>query len=133
MFVVDVGTRRIFFYFIYAFIKTNKTILAQIIFNLIINSSEALNESDSPPLIRIEITSSPKNIEIIIHDNGPGLNQCEDEQIFTPFFTTKKQGTGLGLSICKNLVHKLNGGLQYLNSDKGATFLIKLPNEYPYN
>lgn len=112
-------------------IKTNKTILAQIFFNLIINSAQALGEERKDPRIKIDITTDENTITILISDNGPGLADEIIPKIFVPFFTTKKQGTGLGLSICKNLIHKLSGDLKYLKSDNGASFLIKLPNEYP--
>lgn len=112
-------------------IKTNKTILAQIIFNLIINSTQALGENHLAPEISIDITTKDHFTEILVSDNGPGLSEEIISKIFIPFFTTKEHGTGLGLSICKNLIHKLSGDIKYLKSDKGASFLIKLPNEYP--
>lgn len=111
-------------------VQTNKTLLAQVFFNLILNSTQALRENLKSPFINIKLATYSEKIEILVEDNGPGLALFTDEQIFSPFFTTKKDGTGLGLSICKNILHKLNGTIENLPSDNGAKFLIKLPYEY---
>jgi two-component system, NtrC family, sensor kinase len=115
-------------------INTNKTWLAQIFFNLIINSTQALNSSGQiKPQISISISSSKDgHINLLFLDNGPGLNGSSQNQMFDPFYTTKKEGTGLGLSISKSLAHKLNGTLEYIASDNGAQFLLRLPYENPH-
>lgn len=112
-------------------IKSNKTILAQVFFNLIINSSQALDSNKSLAVIDVHfnIDKKKKIFNIKFSDNGPGLNGEIANKIFSPFFTTKKDGTGLGLSICRNLLHKINSEINYIKSDNGATFLLRLPYE----
>jgi signal transduction histidine kinase len=112
------------------FINTNQTWLAQVLFNLIINSTQALNNSSTKePKIEIHITNTPKLIEISIKDNGPGLDNSSIQDAFKPFFTTKQAGTGLGLSISTSLITKLSGTISYIDNDNGAHFLLRLPNE----
>jgi signal transduction histidine kinase len=67
-------------------------------------------------------------IQISIHDTGPGLPVGKADQIFDAFFTTKPQGTGTGLAISKSIV-ELQGGRIWANGDggRGATFHFTLP------
>lgn len=108
--------------------KTNPTWLAQIIFNIVINSAQACKETTKATL-SVDIVNKEKEIIIQISDNGPGIPIEKCATVFKPFFTTKEKGTGLGLAICQSLIKKLNGEISCVNSDKGAMFLIKLPHE----
>ncbi len=113
-------------------IVSNQTWLAQILFNLIINSAHALKSAQiQGPEIKINIYAENDQIYINIKDNGPGISPELAKKIFIPFFTTKKEGTGLGLPIIKSLVSKLRGNIELIPNDKGAEFLLVLPNENP--
>ena len=60
-------------------------------------------------------------------DNGPGIGNLNN--VFEPYFTTKKEGTGLGLSIVKTKVEELHGSIIAQNGkEHGAIFIVKLPN-----
>jgi len=117
-------------------IKTNPTWLAQIIFNFIINSAQAIRLS-TPALANQKITITVTNqyldtqsfLVISVTDTGPGIQKELIEKIFQPFITTKKEGTGLGLSICNYLTTKLGGKIFFSNNIPlpGATFSIELP------
>lgn len=112
------------------FVHSNPTSLAQIFFNLIINSSQALNASElSEKKISINFHSDQQWTYINFKDNGPGITAEQSDKIFQTFYTTKKTGTGLGLAISKTLANKIGGSLEYIPSDKGAHFLLKLPYE----
>lgn len=110
-------------------IDTNPTWISQIIFNLIINSSQAISNSRiSKPLIEINISKENDFVLINITDNGPGIPQKLHNKIFSPFFTTKQEGTGLGLNICQRLARKLNGDLKLTKSDQSGTiFTLNMP------
>lgn len=114
-------------------IKTNPTWITQIIFNLIINSSQAIKEYWGDRLagqqIIIGAKRKSKSIELWVEDTGPGIDNAIADRIFTPFVTTKDQGTGLGLSICKNLANKLKAQIYFENklNAKGARFTLELP------
>lgn len=112
-------------------IKTQATLLSQILFNLIINSSQAIKSTHvslEKNSIVIEITEVAERFIISVSDTGPGISPENRDQVFRPYFTTKEKGTGLGLSICKKLCQKLGYSLEYSqNSFPGATFSIVLP------
>lgn len=108
--------------------KTNPTWLAQIIFNLVINSAQASKEVNNAKL-NIHIGHNGDHVFLTLTDNGPGIRKDKINEIFKPFYTTKTKGTGLGLAICNSLAKKLKGSIRYVPSDKGAKFLIKLPYE----
>ena len=114
------------------YLKTNKTWMAQVFFNLIINSAQALNDSKvSSPLISVSFNlgSTRDLLQVHFKDNGPGLPKDNKEKILEPFFTTKSNGTGLGLSIASSLLTKMGGSIEILDSDNGAHFLLSLPYE----
>jgi two-component system, NtrC family, sensor kinase len=112
------------------FIHTNPTWLAQIFFNLIINSSQAFKNSlISEPKLFINIVISQNKIFFDVIDNGPGVPLGNVNEIFKPFYTTKSMGTGLGLAIARNLAEKLNGELSYIVEPLGAHFKLELPYE----
>jgi signal transduction histidine kinase len=71
-----------------------------------------------------------QSVELAVADTGPGIPADVQEQIFTPFFTTKPEGegTGLGLYLCRNIV-KEHGGEILVESapGAGATFRVRLP------
>lgn len=109
-------------------VKTNPTWLVQIIFNLLINSAQALKVNNHiDAYFQLSIEQEQNSIIIRIEDNGPGIQTKDFSEIFKPFYTTKKSGTGLGLAISKNLATKLNGELFYTESKLGgACFTLKL-------
>jgi signal transduction histidine kinase len=63
-----------------------------------------------------------------IQDNGPGIDDASLEDIFVPFYTTKKDGSGIGLSISRQIMRNHNGTLS-VESDTGlgAVFTLKFP------
>lgn len=114
-------------------INTNPTWLSQIIFNLIINSSQAIlhdpDEYISDGIINIHASKKDLGLLVIkIEDNGPGIEYTKEASIFDPFYTTKEKGTGLGLAICQSLAKKLGGDMTYQRaSNGGASFSLLLP------
>ncbi len=110
-------------------ICTNHWAISQVLFNLVINASQALiAASVTQPEIKIIIKKENDNISFNIIDNGPGVESDVAKRIFEPFFTTKDDGTGLGLAICKGLVSKLKGVLTLENPGiHGAHFALVVP------
>ncbi|GEM_PF-1303807 len=103
--------------------------VVQIIFNLIVNASQAMRGQQENQRLDIIIEKEGSFLQIGIHDNGPGISGDQVTQLFKPFFTTKPQGTGLGLLLSRNLAIKMGGNLEYLvnNTEKGAHFRLTLP------
>ena len=94
--------------------------------NLIKNSSEAIPEQGT-----ISVTAKLQSgwLQISVTDNGPGIPNEVQDNLFKPFVTEgKPHGTGLGLAICQKLVHEHRGRLEYRPVETGGTrFDIRLP------
>ena len=85
--------------------------LHQILFNLIINSIQAIRPEQGNLLIEAKFLE--ENVEIIVEDNGIGIDTTEQQKIFTPFFTTKDKGTGLGLAISRRMMEDQEGSIRF--------------------
>lgn len=99
--------------------------IVQILFNLIINSAQAMYQTLAPQ-IQIKISLSETEIFVDVSDNGPGLPASVKDTLFQPFATTKAKGHGLGLALSRNLAHKVGGNLELLPSTVGAAFRLTL-------
>jgi signal transduction histidine kinase len=100
--------------------------------NLILNACEAMGEQGGELRIHILPTVSSNGevgeVVVEIEDSGPGVPADLKEQIFNPFFTTKKTGVGLGLAIVSKIVDA-HGGAVALTSPPGhgACFRMTFP------
>ncbi len=106
--------------------------LMQVFLSILKNAQDALLENAvQKPFIAISITQSEEGIQrLCIHDNAGGIPENVIGRIFDPYFSTKAQlnGTGLGLYMAKIIVEEhCNGRLTVQNRDKGAEFIIELP------
>jgi two-component system, NtrC family, sensor kinase len=106
--------------------------------NLFLNARDALQHTDGDREIKIVTRSNRdgQSIQILIHDNGKGMNPAETAHIFEPFYTTKGpgQGTGLGLATCHRIVEQHGGEITVSSKiAEGTTFLITLPVHRPDN
>ena len=69
-------------------------------------------------------------VEIVFHDEGPGIDPKLIKNIFIPFFTTKGSGTGLGLPICQRIVESHGGTIEAKSRPGyGTSFVIRLRTE----
>ena len=94
--------------------------------NLIQNAFQSI-PSYKKPQIKITIREKNKEIEIVISDNGMGIEVENKNKIFEPRFTTKSGGMGLGLGIVKKIIQSLNGEIEFQSKlNKGTDFIIKL-------
>lgn len=112
-------------------IYADRVLLEQVLLNLIRNAMEAnhqaLPNSASEIQVRASLTEQ-QQIMIQVSDQGGGGQQANLEQLFTPFYTEKKDGLGLGLSMSRSIVEGFGGELnvQRLNSG-GLMFSCCLP------
>ena len=113
----------------------------QVLMNLFDNAIDAIEERleqqpAPPPEILVSTHCVEDNsIKILLQDNGTGIPEEVQSQIFNPFFTTKVvgKGTGLGLSIAYQVIHETHGGTITIISQPGQTrFEIKLPHNPNY-
>tara|TARA_B110000971_G_scaffold170006_1_gene174636 strand:- start:68 stop:835 length:768 start_codon:yes stop_codon:yes gene_type:complete len=114
------------------FFNSDSEQLSRVIFNLIKNSIESIQEKkknimDYKGEIKIELNDKDTYIELMINDNGVGFGMFNDniKNILNPYFTTKKKGTGLGLAIVNKIINDHNGSLDFKSLDNGAQIQIK--------
>jgi PAS domain S-box-containing protein len=109
-------------------VKCSAVKINQVIMNLVTNAIEA-----SPNGGRIIVrsrTSGPDHVEVLVSDDGPGIDLSIRDRIFDPFFTTKGpgQGPGLGLSISYGVVREHGGEISFESAPgQGTTFIVRLP------
>ena len=78
----------------------------------------------------IDITTSvaPEGIQLVIADNGAGIDPTHASRIFEPYFTTKDYGSGIGLTQVYKVIKEHRGDIRLTNNKhKGATCTITLP------
>jgi nitrogen-specific signal transduction histidine kinase/HD-like signal output (HDOD) protein len=122
-------------------VMTDLNGLKQVIINLVKNAAEAMDKggeitlstrvlSESQKILLDEKKQIPGSIELVISDNGPGIDENLKETLFEPYTTTKEgsSNSGLGLSIVHSIVKELNGKIRCeTQPGKGTQFIITLP------
>jgi signal transduction histidine kinase len=91
------------------------------------NADRHGRRTEAPLQIEIEILREHGRLRILFRDNGMGITPAARYRIFQPFFTTSAKGTGLGLAIARNLMRRMQGGLEIVEpQSRGACFQIDL-------
>jgi signal transduction histidine kinase len=105
--------------------------LERVIENLVRNAYQAL---DGKGALGISVRRAegdeeiPDCVEIVVEDDGPGMDEPTLERALIPFFTTRDEGTGLGLALCDRLVRAQHGALRLRSRlDEGTAAVIRLP------
>ena len=91
--------------------------ISQILINLIKNALQAGAK-------HIDITAGmgeEDDVFIRIANDGEPIPASAQEQVFIPFYTTKKEGSGIGLSISRQIMRNHNGTIELLRSDESQT------------
>ena len=106
--------------------------LSRVIFNLIKNSIESIQEKkqnipDYKGKIEIVLTNKDTYIVLMVKDNGGGFGKFKNsiKDILNPYFTTKEKGTGLGLAIVNKIISDHHGLLDFKSLVEGAQTQIK--------
>ena len=89
----------------------DEELIEQVVINLIKNAIEALEGIEHPTIQLNAELNELNNPKITITDNGSGIVMEALEQIFIPFYTTKKTGSGIGLSLSRQIMQLHNGTL----------------------
>jgi signal transduction histidine kinase len=105
-------------------LDADTSLIEQVLINLVVNAVEAVKESAEPRITLVGTTYNGRAL-IKVGDNGTGMSPEVMENIFIPFFSTKKTGSGIGLSLCKQimLLHKGNIQVQSIEGE-GSSFLL---------
>ncbi|MBC3786155.1 sensor histidine kinase [Spirosoma utsteinense] len=105
-------------------IRADTAQIEMVLLNLVKNAVESLEKTASPS-IQIEAEADGPYVIIRVSDNGPGIEPEALEQIFIPFYTTKKTGSGIGLSLSRQIM-QLHGGQLTAESKPGQGSTFKL-------
>jgi two-component system sensor histidine kinase HydH len=100
-------------------------LIERVVYNLLLNAAQA---TPAGGVVTMKTRLVDGMVEISVIDRGQGVDPKHIENIFNPFFTTKKDGVGLGLAIVSKIVD-LHGGKISVESDpgKGSVFRVFLP------
>lgn len=124
-------------------VSIDPILFRQVLFNLFANAAEA---SPTGTIVTISYRKLPRQkaaeeyagkllldleetiFELVVTDNGPGLEDSVKHEVFAPFFTTKDGGVGLGLAVASKIMKAHGGDIMSDNSyTGGARFKILLP------
>jgi PAS domain S-box-containing protein len=112
--------------------------IGQVIQNLALNGCQAMRDGGMLEISAHNVTDivreTPLNlpqgnyVKITVKDKGVGIDNENLENIFDPYFSTKKEGTGLGLAVCHSIISKHNGVITVASvPGKETVFTIYLP------
>jgi len=100
--------------------------LEQVFLNICLNACQALNGKGGT--VTLHSRAHGDRVSIDISDDGPGISPAVRANIFTPFFTTRKEGNGLGLAISARIVAEHGGQIVFACPPEGGTiFTVSLP------
>jgi two-component system, NtrC family, nitrogen regulation sensor histidine kinase NtrY len=107
-------------------VEIDPSLIEQVLINLIVNAKEALKDQPGAKIILTGMLSSKGRVLIKVTDNGTGIPEEILENIFIPFFSTKKTGSGIGLSLCKQIMMLHKGNITVHSvAGEGSVFTLQ--------
>lgn len=101
--------------------------LGRVFNNVIKNAIQSIPEGQRG-LIRIEVQQAHETVTVVITDNGKGIKEEDQANIFVPNFSTKNSGMGLGLAITRKMLEAANGKIWFETEvNKGTSFYLQWP------
>lgn len=108
-----------------ALVPLSQTALEQIVVNLVTNAIEAIVGSGC---VELQIDARPDVVELVVADNGKGMDEPTLARVFEPFFTTRSGGHGLGLATVHAIVARASGRIVATSKvGVGTRFEVVLP------
>lgn len=108
-------------------IYADRHLIRQVLVNLLHNAAQAIGEQEG----RVSITTSlteDEHVLVYVSNNGPKVEAEDAEQLFVPFYTTKRSGRGIGLSVSRQIMVSSNGNITLLPPGTrgwNTTFLLE--------
>lgn len=107
-------------------ILADKTMIEQVLINLIKNAIQAFDEQVERKIELVAQSSEKGRAVISVKDNGSGIDSEALEKIFIPFFSTKKTGSGIGLSLSKQIMRQHEGRIVVKSKlGEGTEFILR--------
>lgn len=105
----------------------DRVLMEQVLINLLTNSVHALRSVERPREIVISAYHREKEMVITVQDNGKGISEKEIDQIFIPFFSTRKEGSGIGLSLSRQIMRAHAGSINATSElNVGTTMTLRM-------
>jgi two-component system sensor kinase FixL len=115
-----------------AMVKGDRVHLQQVLLNLITNALDAMTGRPSSIMTIRSTMEAPDTVIVSVTDSGTGIDEAKMNDVFKPFYTTKKDGLGLGLAICRSIIEQHDGRIWAENNPAGgATFSFSLAGTSP--
>jgi signal transduction histidine kinase len=107
-------------------LEVDTNLVEQVLINLIVNAIEAVKDMSDPRIVLSAAIAANGKPVVKVTDNGHGMSEEVMQNIFIPFFSTKKNGSGIGLSLCKQIMmlHKGNIHVQSVEG-QGTAFSLQ--------
>ncbi|MFO8025420.1 sensor histidine kinase [Thiohalophilus sp.] len=106
-------------------IQGNRQMLLSGLLNLAMNAIQVMPDGGR---LTVRAESNGPSLVIRISDTGPGIAADKREEIFSPFYTTRKDGTGLGLAVVEAITRNHKGRIELESQPgEGSTFILYLP------
>ncbi len=108
-------------------LKADPELLEQMLINLLLNAMDAFSgvASPAPSMGIVARKNEEGKIEIQVRDNGKGIEPEIIDQIFVPFYTTKKEGSGVGLSLSRQIMRVHKGSISVRSAPgQGTVFTL---------
>ena len=107
-------------------LEADTNLIEQVLINLVVNAIEAVKDTSEPVITLSAYAGSHGRPVIKVADNGMGMSPEVMDNIFIPFFSTKKTGSGIGLSLCKQILLLHKGNIQVQSAEGvGSAFLLQ--------
>src|SRR5262249_54550699 len=104
------------------------------VLNIITNALDAVEDRKSPQLgVLTVLDNDGQSVRVVVIDNGPGIPQDKQPDIFRPFVSSKgSKGTGLGLAVSRKILREHGGDILVQSQPgKGSKFILRLPVKSP--
>lgn len=102
-------------------------LIEQVLVNLLKNALEA-SEKSSKREVCVNVVWRGNSLRFEVLDYGEGIDPAHCEDIFKPFYTTKRLGMGIGLNLCRSIIESHNRHLSFRENPAGGTiFFFSLP------
>jgi len=112
------------------FILSDRKLMSRILSNIILNAGQSIKDDQASVEVNVstKVVDDGANIQIIIQDNGSGMDNDVVERVFIPRFTTKKEGSGIGLAVAKHGIENAGGAIWFdTEAGVGTIFYLQLP------
>lgn len=92
-------------------IYADRSLTTRVISNILSNATNAIENMENGHIEIRACSHDDGSVTIDIANNGPRIEAASAQDIFVPFFTTRKGGQGIGLALCRHIMKAQNGGV----------------------